>query len=125
MDLLTAPNYYAQLRKTDSTETKKPLSESTVEGVHATLCSILSDVVEGGFLTHNPAWHTYRYAGRQLERKVAPTQAFWNVPIAILRWSAKRTPPRPCSPPCTQAMAHSSRCKWRWENRKAAVPAAQ
>lgn len=71
MDLLTAPNYYAQLRKTDSTETKKSLSESTVEGVHATLCSILSDVVEGGFLTHNPAWHTYRYAGRKLERKVA------------------------------------------------------
>ena len=47
---------------------------------------------------------------------VIVTRAFWNVPIAIPRWSAKRTPPHPCSPPCTQAMAHSSRCKWRWEN---------
>lgn len=55
--------FYAQLRETVSTETKKPLSEYTVEGVHATLCSILSDAVEGGFLRHNPAWRTYRYAG--------------------------------------------------------------
>ena len=41
--------FYAELRETLSTETKKPLSEYTVEGVHATLCSILSDAVEGGF----------------------------------------------------------------------------
>ena len=52
--------FYAQLRETVSAETKKPLSEYTVEGVHATLCSILSDAVEGGFLRHNPAWRTYR-----------------------------------------------------------------
>ena len=35
--------FYAQLRETVSTETKKPLSEYTVEGVHATLCSIRGD----------------------------------------------------------------------------------
>lgn len=62
-------NFYAELRKVISIETKKPLSEYTIEGVHATLCSILSDAVEGGFLTHNPAWRTYRYAGRKNERK--------------------------------------------------------
>ena len=43
-------NFYAELRKVIRPDTKKPLSEYTIEGVHATLCSILSDAVEGGFL---------------------------------------------------------------------------
>ena len=51
--------FYTQFRETVSMETQKPLSEYTFEGVHATLCSILSDGVEGGFLCHHP---TYRYA---------------------------------------------------------------
>ena len=42
--------------------------------VHATLCSILSDAVEGGFLTHNPAWRTYRCAGRKNEKKIADAE---------------------------------------------------
>ena len=64
-------NFYAELRKVIRPDTKKPLSEYTIEGVHATLCSILSDAVEGGFLSHNPAWRTYRYAGRKCEKKIA------------------------------------------------------
>ena len=41
-------------------ERGKPLSECTVEGVHATLCTILSDAMEGGFLDHipRPGGHT-------------------------------------------------------------------
>ncbi len=42
-------NFYAELRKVISPDTKKPLSEYTIEGVHATLCSILSDAVEVAF----------------------------------------------------------------------------
>ena len=64
-------NFYAELRKVIRPDTKKPLSEYTIEGVHSTLCSILSDAVEGGFLSHNPAWRTYRYAGRKCEKKIA------------------------------------------------------
>ena len=64
-------NFYADLRKVISLETGRPLSEHTVEGVHATLCTILSDAMEGGFLNHNPAWRTYRYAGRKKEKKIA------------------------------------------------------
>lgn len=60
-----------ELRQTISSATGKSLSENTIEGVHATLCSILSDAVEGGFLTHNPAWRTYRYAGKKTENKIA------------------------------------------------------
>lgn len=51
--------------------TGKPLSEATVEGVHACLCGILSDAMEGGFLDHNPAWRTYKYAGKKNQRPVA------------------------------------------------------
>lgn len=62
---------YAELRQTISSTTGKSLSENTIESMHATLCSILSDAVEGGFLTHNPAWRTYRYAGKKTEKKIA------------------------------------------------------
>ena len=62
---------YANLRKVKNQKTGKPLSECTVEGVHACLCGILSDAMEGGFLDHNPAWRTYRYAGRKTEKKIA------------------------------------------------------
>lgn len=63
--------YYAKLRKTISDQTGKPLSEHTVEGVHACLCGILSDAMEGGFIAHNPAWRTYKYSGKKKEKKVA------------------------------------------------------
>ena len=58
-------NLYAQLRKQKNSVTGKPLSESTVEGIHACLCGILSDAMEGGFLSQNPAWRTYKYAGKK------------------------------------------------------------
>ena len=62
---------YANLRKVKNQKTGKPLSECTVEGVHACLCGILSDAMEGGFLDHNPAWRTYRYAGKKKEKAIA------------------------------------------------------
>ena len=74
---------YAGLRKVISLDTKKPLSEYTIEGVHATLCSILSDAVEGGFLSHNPAWRTYRYAGRKCEKKIADEETAQKIIAAL------------------------------------------
>ena len=62
-------NLYAQLRKQKNSVTGKPLSESTVEGVHACLCGILSDAMEGGFLSQNPAWRTYKYAGKKKKKR--------------------------------------------------------
>ena len=62
-------NFYADLRKQISSVTKKPLSESTIEGVHACLCGILSDAVEGSYLLHNPAWRTYKYTGKKKQKK--------------------------------------------------------
>ena len=76
-------NFYAELRKVISIETKKPLSEYTIEGVYATLCSILSDAVEGGFLSHNPAWRTYRYTGRKCEKKIADEETAQKIIAAL------------------------------------------
>ena len=65
-------NFYADLRKVISLETGRPLSEHTVEGVHATLCTILSDAMEGGFLDHTPAWRTYH--GKEDRRSGNPAK---------------------------------------------------
>lgn len=62
-------NLYAALRKQKNSVTGKPLSECTIEGVHAYLCGILSDAMEGGFLSHNPAWRTYKYAGKKKKKQ--------------------------------------------------------
>lgn len=74
---------YANLRKVKSQNTGKPLSECTVEGVHACLCGILSDAMEGGFLDHNPAWRTYRYAGKKKERIIADEEMVQKLIVAL------------------------------------------
>ncbi|WP_295752704.1 AAA family ATPase [uncultured Oscillibacter sp.] len=59
---------YTELRKQISQNTGEPLSEYTVEGVHACLCGILSDAMESGFINHNPAWLTKRLCRRSSRR---------------------------------------------------------
>ena len=51
--------------------------------MHATLCSILSNAVEGGFLTHNPAWRTYRYASKKTEKKIADEETAQKIIAAL------------------------------------------
>ena len=80
---------YAQLRETKSLNNGKPLSEATVEGVHACLCGILSDAMEGGFLDHNPAWRTYRYSGTRKEIRVADEATTQRIIAALENESLK------------------------------------
>ena len=80
---------YAELRKKKSKNNGKPLSESTVEGVHACLCGILSDAMEGGFLDHNPAWRTYRYSGTRKEIRVADEATTQKIIAALEQESLK------------------------------------
>ena len=61
---------YVALRKEKNMINGKPLSELTVEGVHACLCGILSDAVESGLLDHNPAWRTYKYSNIDQKQQV-------------------------------------------------------
>ena len=63
--------FYADMRKAKNSKTGKPLSEATVEGLHSCLCGILSDAMEGGFIDRNPAWRTYKYAGKKKEKPIA------------------------------------------------------
>ncbi|WP_308528485.1 site-specific integrase [uncultured Oscillibacter sp.] len=80
---------YASLRKVRNQKTGKPLSECTVEGVHACLCGILSDAMEGGFLDHNPAWRTYRYAGKKKEKVIADEATTQHLIVALEEESLK------------------------------------
>ena len=80
---------YAELRKTKNLNNGKPLSEATVEGVHACLCGILSDAMEGGFLDHNPAWRTYRYSGTRKEIRVADEATTQKIIAALEQESLK------------------------------------
>ena len=80
---------YAELRKQTSQNTGMPLSEYTVEGVHACLCGILSDAMEGGFLNHNPAWRTYKYSGKKKEKLVADEETVQKIITALENESIK------------------------------------
>ena len=78
---------YVALRKEKNMINGKPLSELTVEGVHACLCGILSDAVESGLLDHNPAWRTYKYSNIDKSSRSLPTRRFCKSSSA--RWRKK------------------------------------
>ena len=80
---------YNELRKQVSQNTGKPLSEYTVEGVHACLCGILSDAMEGGFINHNPAWRTYKYSGKKKEKVIADEETMQKIIMALENESLK------------------------------------
>ena len=80
---------YAQLRETRSQTSGQFLSECTVEGVHACLCGILSDAMEGGYLNHNPAWRTYKYSGKKKEKAVADEETVQTLIAALEEESIK------------------------------------
>lgn len=64
-------DFYDRMRQAKNKNTGKPLAEKTVEGIHACLCGILSDAVEGGYLAHNPAWRAYKSKSKPKERIIA------------------------------------------------------
>ena len=72
-----------------SSITGKPLSECTVEGVHACICGILSDAMEGGYLDHNPAWRTFKYTGKKKEKIIADEETVRLVVMALEQESIK------------------------------------
>ena len=75
---------YVALRKEKNMINGKPLSELTVEGVHACLCGILSDAVESGLLDHNPAWRTYKYSNIDKKQQVVADEEIMQKLICAL-----------------------------------------
>ena len=63
--------FYEKMRHTPRLDGRGNLSEKSVEGLHNTLCGILSAAVDEGYLTHNPAWRCYKPKGQKKERPVA------------------------------------------------------
>ena len=63
--------FYEEMRHTPRLDGRGNLSEKSVEGLHNTLCGILSAAVDEGYLTHNPAWWCYKPKGKKKERPVA------------------------------------------------------
>ena len=82
-------SYYAELRKCKNSMNGKPLSEHTVEGVHACICGILSDAMEGGYLDHNPGWRTYKHSGKKKEKIIANEETVRLVMTALEQESIK------------------------------------
>ena len=74
-DILRA--FYDAMRSEQNWKTGGLLAEKTVEGIHSCLCGILSDAVEAGYITHNPAWRAYRKKGAPQER--VPFPVSWTV----------------------------------------------
>ena len=64
-------DFYEEMRHSPRLDGRGNLSEKSVEGLHNTLCGILSTAVDEGCLTHNPAWRCYKPKGQKKERPVA------------------------------------------------------
>ena len=82
-------DFYEEMRKAPKLTDGKPLSEKSVEGIHNTLCSILSDAVEEGYLLHNPAWKMYKPQGEKRERPVADEDLVQQLVTALEEQSLK------------------------------------
>ena len=76
-------DFYDAMRREKNENTGNMLAEKTVEGIHSCLCSILSDAVEAGYITHNPAWRAYKKKGIPKERPVADEETVQRL-IAVL-----------------------------------------
>ncbi len=82
-------DFYEEMRKAPKLTDGKPLSEKSVEGIHNTLCSILIDAVEEGYLLHNPAWKMYKPQGEKRERPVAEEELVQRLIAALEGQSLK------------------------------------
>ena len=60
-----------------------------MEGIHSCLCGILSDAVEAGYITHNPAWRAYKKKGISKERPVADEETVQRLIAALETQSFK------------------------------------
>ena len=80
---------YDAMRQEKNENTGNVLAEKTVEGIHSCLCSILSDAVEAGYITHNPAWRAYKKKGIPKERPVADEETVQRLIAALETQSMK------------------------------------
>ncbi|MEG1384317.1 MAG: tyrosine-type recombinase/integrase, partial [Oscillospiraceae bacterium] len=85
----TVKNFHSAMRSETHYKTGKPLSEATLEGLQGTLCSILSDAVDEGYLLHNPAWRTFKYKSKKKEKTIADEDMIQKLIAALEEQSLK------------------------------------
>ena len=83
--------FYEEMRHTPRLDGRGNLSEKSVEGLHNTLCGVLSSAVDEGYLTHNPAWRCYKPKGQKKERPVADEETVKKLITAFEGQSMKFT----------------------------------
>ena len=83
------PEFLRRYAPGESENTDDPLAEGTVEGTHSCLRGILSDAVEAGYITHNPAWRAYKKKGVTKERLVAGEETVQRLIAALETQSLK------------------------------------
>lgn len=81
--------FYAKLRTMKNQNTGSPLAEATVEGNHAVICGILTSAMEQGYITHNPAWRTYKPVGKRKEKIIANEEMIQKLIAALESESIK------------------------------------
>ena len=81
--------FYGELRRTKCESIGRPLSEHSIEAVHACMCGILSDAMGSGLIDHNPAWRTFRYSGLKSEKKIADEETIQKIVAALEEESMK------------------------------------
>lgn len=82
-------NFYAEMRKVKSKRTGELLAEASIEGLHSVMCSILSSAMEQGYITHNPAWRTYKPQGQKKEKVIADEETVQKILSALEQESIK------------------------------------
>lgn len=82
-------NFYAEMRKVSSKRTGEPLAEASIEGLHSVMCSILSSAMDQGYITHNPAWRTYKPQGQRKEKAIADEETVQKILSALEQESIK------------------------------------
>ncbi len=82
-------NFYNLMRKEKNMRTGGVLSETSVEGIHGVICSILSSAMEQDYITHNPAWRTYKPQGQRKEKIIADEETIQKILTALESESIK------------------------------------
>lgn len=85
----TVKNFLSAMRGETHCKTGKPLSEATLEGIQGTLCSILSDAVDEGYILHNPALRTFKYKSKEKEKTIADEEMIQILISALEQQSLK------------------------------------
>ena len=81
--------FYDLMRTKENRQRGGLLSEATIEGMHATLCGILTSAMEQGYISHNPAWRTYKYSGLKKQKIIADEEMVERLIAALEQESLK------------------------------------